>query len=206
MLLLVISFSFHAEPRKINNIFTFWYDLHISSRLIYAIFFEGLREVSFELINHQIDVLYKMYYTFLNLFYMSDQITIQDPCMHPNVQFRKMLMHLFKFPCIKISSVVVRKTKLEIRATWVHLSLTLILPSFLLSEIILKSSNTVCWGSSEIQRDLCFRDQWTKSGTSGSRNFWKFLTNSDQNQLFSKWSDQLASIPWDDPCIPALCE
>ena len=48
--------------------------------------------------------------------------------------FKKMLMYLFKFPCIKISSVVVRKTKLEIRATWVHLSQTLILPSFLRSE------------------------------------------------------------------------
>lgn len=57
--------------------------------------------------------------------------------------FKKCLCVFCKFPCIKISSVVVRKTKLEIRATWAHLSLTLILPSFLRSEIILKSSNTV---------------------------------------------------------------
>ena len=86
---------------------------------------------------------YKLYHNLYDIAYILYQITIQDPCLRPNVQFRKMLMHLFKFPCIKISSVVVRKTKLEIRATWAHLSLTLILPSFLRSEIILKSSNTV---------------------------------------------------------------
>ena len=124
---------------------------------------------------------------------MSDQITIQDPCMHPNVQFRKMLMHLFKFPCIKISSVVVRKTKLEIRATWAHLFLTLILPSFLRSEIILKSSKSVFRGSSEIQRDLCVRDQrtktvWTRFGP-GARIwpdqdifFFKSRTSSDKDR------------------------